>query len=157
MVIKSNPILNENTTDQLQKLIRANIDSADGFREAAEAIDDPHLTSLFYDLSTQRSNFANELQNYVEWQGLEAEDDGSFAAQVHRVWINVRGLLSGGDAYAILAEAERGEDHIKHAYEEVMKETAGCAVNDVLLSQYSKVKACHDLIRDLRDNFKNKS
>jgi len=63
--------------------------------------------------------------------------------------------LSGGDAYAVLAEAERGEDQIKHAYEDVLQETAGSAMNDVLQSQYAIVKAGHDKIRDLRDAHKD--
>ncbi|TWT39087.1 PA2169 family four-helix-bundle protein [Blastopirellula retiformator] len=61
------------------------------------------------------------------------------------------------DCYAILAEAEAGEDHIKHAYEDALKETAGSAMNDVLQKQYAQVKQGHDRIRDMRDAFKAKS
>tara|TARA_R110002072_G_scaffold14013_1_gene58386 strand:+ start:14458 stop:14760 length:303 start_codon:yes stop_codon:yes gene_type:complete len=97
---------------------------------------------------------AAELQQYVEFNGKEAEDDGSVAAKTHRIWINIRGKLNGGDATVILIEAERGEDHIKDAYEDVLKDTAGSAMNDVLTAQYAKVKAGHDKIRDLRDAYK---
>ena len=64
--------------------------------------------------------------------------------------------MNGGDPYVILIEAERGEDHIKEAYEEVLKETAGSAMNDVLTDQYAAVKAGHDKVRDLRDSFAKK-
>jgi uncharacterized protein (TIGR02284 family) len=40
-------------------------------------------------------------------------------------------------------------------YEEVLKETAGSAVNDVLTRQYAKVKAGHDQVRDLRNAYAN--
>ncbi len=60
------------------------------------------------------------------------------------------------DAYVILCEAERGEDHIKHAYEDVLKETAGSPLNHVLPQQYSIVKSGHDKVRDLRDTFKRR-
>lgn len=69
----------------------------------------------------------------------------------------MRSKLNSGDAYVILIEAERGEDHIKDAYEDVLKETAGSAMNDLLQSQYAKVKAGHDKVRDLRDAYKEKS
>jgi uncharacterized protein (TIGR02284 family) len=36
-------------------------------------------------------------------------------------------------------------------YEDVLTETAGSAVHDVLQHQYAKVKAAHDVVRDLRD------
>ena len=97
---------------------------------------------------------ASELQSLVDFNGEEAEDDGSVAAKTHRIWINIRSKINGGDPYVILIEAERGEDHIKEAYEDILKETAGSAVNDVLTAQYAKVKAGHDKVRDLRDAYK---
>ena len=45
-------------------------------------------------------------------------------------------MISGGDSYAILSEAERGEDAIKGAYEEAMPSVSGSALNDVLSRQY---------------------
>ncbi|MEO9593978.1 PA2169 family four-helix-bundle protein [Rhodopirellula bahusiensis] len=146
--------LNETTLEKLQKLIRANIDSYNGFHESAEELKDERLATLFRSIGDERSAMAAELQQYVEFNGKEAEDDGSVAAKTHRIWINIRGKLNGGDATVILIEAERGEDHIKEAYEDVLKDTAGSAMNDVLTAQYAKVKAGHDKIRDLRDAYK---
>ncbi|WP_417734583.1 PA2169 family four-helix-bundle protein [Rosistilla oblonga] len=156
MSLETKTNLNESTVTKLQKLIRANIDAYDGFRESAEEIDDITLANLFREVANERSALATELQNYVQWNGAEAEEDGSVAASVHRSWINVRSKINGGDPYVILIEAERGEDHIKHAYEDVLKETAGSAMNDVLTAQYAVVKAGHDKIRDLRDSYKNR-
>ncbi len=147
--------LKDETVKKIQNLIQANIDSYDGFREVAEEIDDKKLSALFSLIAHDRSSLATELQNYVEWNGEEAEEDGSVAASIHRTWIDIRAKLNGGDAYVILIEAERGEDHIKEAYEDVLKDTAGSAMNDVLTEQYSIVKAGHDKIRDLRDRYKN--
>ena len=156
MSLETKDNLNETTINKLQKLIRANIDSYNGFHESAEEIDDAKLTALFKELGNERSAMATELQTFVDFNGEEAEDDGSVAAKTHRIWINIRSKINGGDPYVILIEAERGEDHIKEAYEDVLKETAGSAMNDVLMKQYAKVKAGHDNVRDLRDAYKNK-
>ncbi len=156
MSLETKTTLADETLNKLQKLIRANIDSYNGFHESAEELDDAGLKTLFKSLGDERSAMASELQNYVEFNGEEAEDDGSVAAKTHRIWINIRGKLNGGDPHVILIEAERGEDHIKEAYEEVLKDTAGSALNDVLLAQYARVKAGHDKIRDLRDAYKDK-
>jgi len=147
--------LNETTIAKLQKLIRVNIDSYNGFHESAEEIDDAKLKTLFSELGDQRSAMATELQKFVEFNGEEAEDDGSVAAKTHRIWINIRSKINGGDPHVILIEAERGEDHIKAAYEDVLKETAGSAMNDLLTEQYRSVKAGHDRVRDLRDAYQN--
>ena len=146
--------LNDSTISGLQKLIRYNIDSRDGFREAAGDVSDPILTSLFRDMERERGELVTELQDHVQDSGEQAEDDGSVMAAVHRVWIKVRAAVNAGDPYPILCEAEKGEDYIKAAYEDVLKETAGSAVNDVLTRQYAKVKAGHDRVRDIRDSFK---
>lgn len=155
MSLETKTNLNDSTIDGLQKLIRYNIDSFDGFTEAADEVNNKRVSTLFRELATERSNFANELQDHVTWNGDEAVDDGSTMAAVHRTWIQVRSALNGGDAYPILCEAERGEDYIKSAYEDVLKETAGSAVNDVLNRQYRVVKSAHDRVRDLRDQLKN--
>ncbi|SRR6056297_1299422 len=155
MSLEAKTDLNEQTIDKLQKLIRANIDSYNGFHESAEEVRDPKLAALFKEIGNQRSAMASELQKFVEFNGEAAEDDGSVAAKTHRIWINIRSKINGGDPHVILTEAERGEDHIKHAYEDVLKETAGSAMNDVLTDQYAVVKAGHDKVRDLRDSYKN--
>ncbi|TWU16539.1 PA2169 family four-helix-bundle protein [Allorhodopirellula heiligendammensis] len=156
MTLETKTDLSDQTIAKLQKLIRANIDSFDGFREAANEVDDKKIAALFVELADQRSAMASKLQKFVEFNGENSEDDGSVAAATHRIWMNIRSKLNGGDAYAVLAEAERGEDHIKAAYEDVLQETAGSAMNDVLTDQYRAVKAGHDKVRDLRDAYKAK-
>lgn len=148
--------LNQETLDKVQQLIQVNIDSEDGFREAAKQIDDVTLASLFTELGSQRGQNAADLQQFVEWNGERAVDDGSYAAAFHRAWLDIRSKLSGGDAHSILCEAERGEDHIKKAYEDALTSTAGSAMNDVLSKQYANVKAGHDRIRLLRDEYQSR-
>lgn len=154
MTLETKEHLNQDTIDKLQKLIRANIDSYDGFHEAVKELKDKKIAALFTELGNQRSAMATKLQETIEFNGEEAEEDGSVAAATHRIWLSIRSKITGNDSYAILAEAERGEDHIKAAYEEVLKETAGSAMNDVLMDQYRAVKSGHDKVRALRDSYK---
>ena len=155
MTLETKETLDQETLDGLQKLIRYNIDSSKGFKESAEEIDNASIATMFRELADQRCAIATELQQHVQWNGEEAVDDGSAIAAMHRAWLAVRGKLSGGDAYAILCEAERGEDYIKAAYESVLKSTAGSAMNSTLQHQYAKIKTGHDRVRDLRDSFKS--
>jgi uncharacterized protein (TIGR02284 family) len=145
--------LKTETVDNLQTLIRYNLDSYDGYLQCAEVIDSPHLASLFRDLAHERSAMATELQNYVEWNHEEAVEDGSVSAAIHRLWIKFRDNLTDWNPPAVLSEVERGEDQIKQAYEEVLQDMPGSALNDVIQHQYSRVKSAHDRIRDLRDSY----
>lgn len=143
--------LRPETIEGLRDLIRVNHDSAKGFREAAEQIDDDSATEHFHALAAERQGFAKRLESFVEWNGDDDTPDGSFGAKMHRWWIQFRGTVQDGDVHAILSEAERGEDQIKAKYEEVLPQISGNPVNDVLLRQYGRVKVAHDRIRDLRD------
>ncbi len=156
MSLETKTDLKPATLSKLQELIRINIDSEEGFQEASQQIEDANVKAVFMELSGQRSQNAVQLQDYVEWNGKKPRDEGSYAAAFHRTWMNLRSMLSGGDSHAVLCEAERGEDSIKQAYEDALKETAGSAVNDVLTRQYATVKAGHDRVRDLRDSFAKK-
>jgi len=146
--------LTNETIDKLQTLIRYNIDSYNGFAESAEKIDHNGLTRLFNELASERSAMATELQNYVEWNDEDAVEEGTIKAKLHRIWLDIRGKLNGGDPQVILEEAERGEDAIKAAYEQVLEDVSETPLNDVLVEQYARVKAGHDKVRDLRDSYK---
>lgn len=155
MALETKTNLHKDTIKKLQELIQINVDSRDGFLQAAKEIEDLTLSTLFHSLSHQRKEQAEQLAQFVEWNHEKPNRSGSFAAAIHRGWMAVREKMSSNNAYTILAEVERGEDQIKHAYESVLRETAGSAVNDVLTTQYAQVKAAHDRVRDLRDEHKN--
>jgi uncharacterized protein (TIGR02284 family) len=63
----------------------------------------------------------------------------------------VRSALAGADFNALLCEAERGETFIEDAYESALIETAGSALNDVLLKHYGEIGQAHDRICEVRD------
>lgn len=151
MALETKCDLEPATVDALQDLIQANIDARDGFRLAAHEIEHAAISAAFEHFAHQRQEQADELTAFVECNGEEARREGSYAAAVHRTWMTVRELLSGDDTNAILSEAERGEDHIKDAYQTALRNTAGSAVNDVLTRHYAQVKAAHDRVKMLRD------
>ena len=152
MALETKTTLSTATVNALQDLIQINIDSRDGFQDAAEHLDDFTLASLFRELAAQRIEQASELRALVADNGETPEKQGSVAAAIHRAWMDLRSAFGAGAA-AILSEAERGEDHIKAKYESVIKNLSGCAATDVLHHHYAAVKKSHDRIRDLRDEY----
>lgn len=143
--------LNKDTIKGIQNLIEINIDSSKGFKAAADKIENREIAGMFRQCATEREQNATQLQSLVRVNGEDSEDNGSIRGTMHRWWLEIRGTVQQGDEHAVLAEAERGEDAIKHRYEDTLKETAGSAVNSVLQKQYAEVKSRHDQIRDMRD------
>lgn len=151
MTMETTTSLQEETMSQLQELIQINIDACNGLDEAASAVNDPEVASLFRQTATDRRQFADELKAYVAINGETPVQQPSFGSKVHQAWMNVRAKLNGGDPHVVLIEAEFGEDQIKRAYEAALQDNPGNAMSDLLHSQYSVVKASHDKIRDMRD------
>lgn len=149
--------LKQEVVENIQKLHQANVDSAVGFQSAAEHLNRQDLAGDFRKWAQQRKQQAAELAKHVEINGGTVERQGSWLAELHQSYTSLRAKLSSNDTHAILSEAERGEDHIKKAYEDVLTDTPGSAVNDVLQKQYADTKAVHDRVRDLRDACKEKS
>ena len=154
MSVETKVNLKQETKDILQELLQINIDSRDGFRYAAQQTEDLTLVSLFDKAAAERQMQADDLSATLTINAEEPNRTGSFAPKLHRSWIAVREAFTSDSEYTVLAEAERGEDMIKQAYENALKHHAGTAMNDVLQRHYRSVKATHDRVRDLRDEHK---
>lgn len=139
--------------DYLQQLIQLNIDSRDGFREAAANLQSDkggYLFNLFSKIAREREAQARELQSLVMSADELPAQTGSLTAAMHRSWMDLREALGGGEQ-ALLDESERGEDHIKSRYETAIADLGACPCTMVLRRHYAAIRAAHDEVRDLRD------
>jgi uncharacterized protein (TIGR02284 family) len=144
------------TISVLDELIETLKDGQEGFKQAADAVKDPQLKSLFSQYSQQRSRFATELQGQVQNLGEpEPETDSSAAGALHRGWINLKSAVTGGDDHAILAECERGEDSAVEEYKKATNDGLSGPVREIVSRQYEEIKKAHDHIKNLRDAAKN--
>jgi uncharacterized protein (TIGR02284 family) len=142
----------------LNSVIETLKDGQEGFRQAAEAVKDSQLKSLFSEFSLQRSKFAGELQNHVIQMGdSNPEDTSSTAGALHRAWINMKSAITSADDHAILSECERGEDSAVAEYKKAMDAELPGPARDIISRQYADIKAAHDQVKALRDAAKNAS
>jgi uncharacterized protein (TIGR02284 family) len=133
-------------------LIETLKDGEKGFKEAAGAVKDPQLKSLFQEYAQQRSRFATELQTQARNLGESGpEKASSTAGAMHRAWINLKSAVTSGDDKAILSECERGEDSAVHEFEEAMQDGLTSPLRDVVSRQFSEIKSAHDRVKHLRD------
>lgn len=144
--------LKEETVEKLKELRQINVDSAKGFQECAELVDDIQLKGLFTELGVERSDQAKVLETQIDWNENDIHpEDGSYLAACHRAWIKLKDCCSSDNTQSLLDEAERGEDMIKEAYEDVLGEIVDSPVHQTVSTQYAAVKRAHDRVRDLRD------
>src|SRR5436189_6328564 len=136
----------------IDDLIQTLKDGQEGFKQAAEGVKAPQLKSLFSEYSSQRSQFATELQSQARSLGRsQPEESGSAAGALHRTWINLKSAITSGDDHAILAECERGEDSAVEQYQKAMEDNLSSPLREIVSRQYNEVKSAHDRIKSLRD------
>ncbi len=136
----------------INHLIETLKDGQQGYQQAAEAVRDPQLKSLFGQYSQQRARFASELQSKAQALGeTKPEDSSSAGGALHRAWINIKSAVTSGDDHAILAECERGEDSAIKEYKEALNDSMESTVREIVSQQFDEVKAAHDRIKSLRD------
>ncbi|CAN5801285.1 PA2169 family four-helix-bundle protein [soil metagenome] len=142
---------NDQAVSVLNNLVETCKDGEQGFKEAAEGVKNPALKAKFLQYSRERAQMSSELQAEVRRLGGDPEKSGSMSASLHRGWLGIKSAVTGQDDHAILAEAERGEDVAKSAYEHALKETLPASAQTLVQQQAAKVRQAHDDVRDLRD------
>lgn len=139
-----------NDISTLNSLIATTIDSVDGYTEAAKA-SEGRFSALFTSRAAERRKVATQLQQQVTSLGGEPEDDGTALAGAHRVFLNLKSMVTGHDEKAIINEVEAGEDHIKAKYEDAIRDTdLSPSVRAIIEQAYVSVKEGHDQMRDLK-------
>src|ERR1700754_2538914 len=140
--------------DTLNELIEINNDRTAGFEKAIADIKDPNmdLKNIFQEYAQHSRQFCQELTSLVSSEGGDAETGTSASGSLHRAWIDVKSLFGASDREGILNEAERGEDAIKKAYSDALRdgELSSEAYQKVSV-QATAINAAHDRIKALRN------
>lgn len=157
----ANPMLNksemsnDDVISTLNELIETCRDGQEGFREAAEAVENSETKTFFAQASTERAQFVGELQSLVRELGGEPAESGSFAGTIHRGWIDLKAAIAGNDEHSVLVECERGEDSAKRNYTDALGKDLPANVRTVLQTQCDAVIDCHNRVKALRDATSN--
>lgn len=135
----------------LNTLIGTLLDSVEGYRKAAEDVDNPTYLALFTDRSNERQEVAARLQAAVAQLGGNPEDDATTMGAIHRVFVNLKSVVTGRDDEAIVNEVERGEDYLKAKFETAMKNAElSPTANSAIMEAWQSVKAGHDQMSNLK-------
>lgn len=142
---------NDKVISTLNNLIETCRDGQEGFKEASENAKNAELKSFFLEASRERARCVGQLQQEVRTLGGDPENSGSTAGALHRVWIDIKGTLTGKDDTSILNEAERGEDSAVEAFQDALKEGLPANLRSTVQQLFSEIKLTHDRVKQMRD------
>jgi uncharacterized protein (TIGR02284 family) len=143
---------NDEAVKVLNSLIETTLDSANGYKDAAEHVDDPQYKTMFAERSSKRLELVRRLQDEVRSFGGEPRDHQSMIGKMHNKFVGLKDATMGGhNDKAVIDEVERGEDVIKKKYEMATEEEKlPSEARSVITEAYQSVKADHDEISRLK-------
>jgi uncharacterized protein (TIGR02284 family) len=133
-------------------VISTNRDAEQGYRGAAQAVNDSVTKALFLEYAAQRAGFVIELQTAVKALGFDPIDPQGFGGMLRASWMSVKGMVTGHDVHGILVEVERAEDSSVSTYRIALSKAMTPEIAKIVERQFEEVQVAHDRIRDLRDS-----
>lgn len=133
---------------QLNKLLSLCRNAERGYKIAAQQANDPDLETVLNDYSKQRNEFAYELSQQILIQGENPKERSGLMAGAHRVWINIKGIISGENSKTIIEECLRGERESIKFYKEILNSTTFS--NDTRMLLTYQVEEIKKAVRNLQ-------
>lgn len=151
---------NEKTVDVLNKLLEINNERVEGYETALKETDESDLKTLFAKLARTSSKFVTELTDEIRSMNGKPVEGTMISGKFFRAWMDVKAALTGRDRKAILSSCEFGEDKAMETYEKVLRDdlnNLSAIQQDLIIAQFSLIKADHDKVHYLRDSYSRKS
>ena len=117
-------MLTDNVKENLKDVIERNIDAYQGYEKAAEKVDNFGLADKFRQQAAKRKSFAMELESaahVLEPDALDKIEEGTFEANLHRTWMDIKALFSTDNEESMLEECIRGEKESLDEYNELIQ------------------------------------
>ena len=140
----------EDIISALDELVATCRDGEEGLRAAAEAAQNAELRGLFLTYAQQRGDFRAELEEEIRRLGGTPSTRGSIAGS-HRGWMSVRSAVGGGSDDSVVAEAKRGEDAAKRAYQAALDREPPPPIRAIVERQSARIREAQDRVRSLRE------
>lgn len=143
------------TREVIEDLIEINNDRIDGYTKAQKDIKefDALLEPVFGEMASHSKDNVSELINIGAQLNADIDQGTTASGKLHRLWMDVKSVFTGGSKEAILESCEFGEDAILKVYSEAAKEypELPSELLDLMSEQQTKLKADHDKMKGMRD------
>jgi len=148
----------QNTTETIEvlnDLIQIHNDRIEGYEKAIKETkpEDDDLKVLFATMISESHRMRIALSTEVQALGANIEQGTTASGKLYRAWMDVKAAFGGNSRHAILASCERGEDAAQRAYETALEAELPSFLQDLLVQQQEALRASHDEIKALRDQY----
>lgn len=133
------------------QLVKTLENGSEGFTSAAEKLNHrSDVASTFNSLARERATLADELRSIAAAYDDPMPDHGSVAGAVHRGWMALKDVVTGGSDDAVINAARTGEAHAVEQYEDAINDAdVSPEFKGVLGRQLASVKSAAQYVDSL--------
>ena|ERR1700733_1430070 len=147
---------NQEIIELLNDLILINNDRITGYEKAIGETKetDNDLKPLYASMIAESHKIRIALATEVQIVGGEVAKGTTTGGKIYRAWTGVKAIFTGHDRHAVLENCEAGEDAAQRAYKTALgHEGIPAYLRDILSEQQQVLRASHDEIKALRDQY----
>ena len=138
--------------DTLNDLIEITRDSATFYSDAAKAVPNPALKSLFGEMASSKQGLVGAMSKEVRMEGATPATAGTVRGAWDKLYGEVRSQF--GDAnYGYVSQLEATEDRLIKAFHEVVADNdVPASVKQTVSNYLPTIRSHHDMMRDRKWN-----
>lgn len=133
-------MLNEKVNDLIKQLMCYLYDSHSGYNECAKNTENQQLKKLFLELSEQRSMMRQRIKDIISISVQDLPVNGTTSGYIHRIFLNLKSLLTNNNEDAIVAEIKKGENYLIEIYIKLLKNSLPVDLVHLLTEQLKKIE-----------------
>lgn len=141
---RSKSMLNQNllpeSVTEINHVLGYLHDSYKGYRESADVIEESFLSDTFTLAAARRSEMINQLEKFLLKNNATPMQKGTVRGTAHRIFVDLKALVTGKDTTAILKEVERGETILMNAYQSALTNINHPEVSLLLQKQLNSIQ-----------------
>ena len=129
----------DKSKEYLKDIAELCIDGIEGYKDASQKVDTPHLKTLFNTFAKEREGILNSINQELANLGAPAvtqgRKDGTALGSIHQFWLDLKAKLSSDNTESILEECKRGEKYILDEMDDVLKNKTEMPISSVQVLQ----------------------
>ncbi len=138
--------------ETLNDLIEITRDSATFYNDAAKAVPNPALKSLFGEMASSKQGLVGAMSKEVRAEGAKPATTGTVRGAWDKLYGEVRTQF-GDSNYGYVSQLEATEDRLMKAFNEVVADDdVPAAVKQTVNNYLPTIRSHHDLMRDRKWN-----
>jgi len=140
----------------LNDLIQINNDRIQEYEKAVKELkeEDADLKSLFDAMIVESQEIKSDLTHEVQVLRGDVETGTTEMGKIYRAWMSIKAVFTGDSRHVILSNCEYGEDAVQKSYQKALEtDKLPGFLKALLLKQQEILRASHDDIRELRDQY----